>query len=390
MYAIGHRIASMSRPPRALAALIGTAVAVVLIGGGAAVGAAGNSPKVPDPPAERPNANASLACLAPGNATGFDRILLSAGSPMAGLGTTLVDVSSQTGIDPRFIVAIAAHETMLGTYGPAAAIHNPFGLGPGMVFATEGDAVRFAVSTLAQYYLPEGRDTIAEIGAKWAPIGAKNDPTGLNNHWTAGVSRYYAALGGDPTRRPLLSDQDAVPACGGDGLDGELLPPVAPEPPSVGEGPPVVAVWGGNAMQGTRATSLSEFAFPLAVRGGGEARYDSGACAASGPCTVRIETAVLTHVVASVGGRLVAGTASERREGVAFWIVGDDGNRIGYGPLASYAPGVSHGATVTLGQPLGQSTGSLQIAWTRSGASMNPFPMLAATRPPDPEPSPVS
>ena len=41
------------------------------------------------------------------------------------------------GIDPRAIVAIAAHETMLETYGPAAEIHNPFGLGPGSAFASE-------------------------------------------------------------------------------------------------------------------------------------------------------------------------------------------------------------------------------------------------------------
>lgn len=393
MSGTGHTIIAMSRPHRALTALIGPAVAFALIGGGAGLAVAtGEKPKPGEPTPELPDANSALACVAAGDAAGLDQILLNAGSPMAGLGTVLVDVSTQNGIDPRFIVAIAAHETMLGTYGPAAAIHNPFGLGPGMVFASEGDAVRFAIATLAQYYLAEGRDTIAEIGAKWAPVGAKNDPAGLNQNWTAGVSGYFAALGADPSRRPLLSDQDPTPACaGGGGLgDGDIIPPVAPEPPSVGEGPPVVTVWGGNAPVGAQAASLSGFAFPLAVRGGGEAFYADATCPVEDLCGVRIQTAAMTHVVAAVEGRLVAGTAGERARGLAFWIVRSDGNRVGYGPLASYAPGVSHGARVGMGQPLGRSTGSLVIAWTRRGTSLDPFPMLAATRPPDAQPSPVS
>ncbi|MCC6831426.1 MAG: glucosaminidase domain-containing protein [Thermoleophilia bacterium] len=383
----------MSRPPRALTALVGPAVAVALIGGGAGLAVATDQkPKPGEPSVQLPDANSALACVVPGDSAGLDQILLNAGSPMAGLGTVLVEVSSQSGIDPRLIVAIAAHETMLGTYGPAAAINNPFGLGPGMVFPSEGDAVRYAVSTLARYYLPEGRDTIAEIGAKWAPVGAKNDPTGLNGNWTAGVSSYYAALGGDPSRRPLLADQDATPSCaGGGGLgNGGIVPPVAPEPPSVGDGPPVVTVWGGNAPVGAQSATLTGFAFPLAVREGGEARYADATCSVQDLCGVGVATAAMTHVVAAVEGRLVAGTATERAQGVAFWIVREDGNRVGYGPLASYAPGVSHGARVAMGQPLGRSTGSLVIAWTRRGTSMDPFPMLAATRPPDAEPSPAT
>ncbi len=379
----------MPAPSRALAVLLASAAAA----GAMAAGASAGTKPLPPPVVDSPNANASLACVAPSNATGIDAILIAAGSPMAGLGNIIVDVSSQAGIDPRFIVAIAAHETMLGTYGPARLIHNPFGLGPGMVFASEADAVRFAVDILDRYYIAEGRDTIAAIGAKWAPVGAKNDPGGLNQHWTNGVSRYFATLGGDPALRPLLADQVQAPSCGtgGDGLgDGGLLPPIAPEPPSVGEGPPVVTVWGGNPPPGASSATIDGFAFPLAIRAGGEARYASAGCTAPGPCPLAIVTAPMTHVVASVEGRLIAGTASERSAGIAFWVVRGDGHRVGYGPLASYAPGISHGARVSLGQPLGNSTGSLDIAWTRSGDSMNPYPMLAATRPPDAEPSPTS
>ena len=139
-----------------------------------------------------------MTCVAPGDAAGLDAMLARAGSPLAGEGATFVYEGLAAGVNPRALVAIAAHETMLETYGPAQAIRNPFGLGPGMAFARERDAIAFAARTLAGNYLPEGRDTLATIGAKWAPLGAANDPGGLNASWTAGVGTYYAALGGDP------------------------------------------------------------------------------------------------------------------------------------------------------------------------------------------------
>ena len=76
-----------------------------------------------------------MRCVAPTDAAGIDAMLAAAGSPMAGEGPTIVTEAAAAGIDPRAIVAIAAHETMLETYGPAQEIHNPFGLGPGIAFA---------------------------------------------------------------------------------------------------------------------------------------------------------------------------------------------------------------------------------------------------------------
>ena len=59
-----------------------------------------------------------MQCVAPTDAAGIDAILTAAGSPMAGEGATIVTEAAAAGIDPRAIVAIAAHETMLETYGP--------------------------------------------------------------------------------------------------------------------------------------------------------------------------------------------------------------------------------------------------------------------------------
>ena len=97
-------------------------------------------------------------------------------------------------------MAISGAETSFATYGPSQAIHNPFGLGPGREYPTWAHSIAAAASNLAgPIYRGDGRLTIPAIQLRWAPLGAANDPTGLNSTWTRNVSRYYAELGGDPS-----------------------------------------------------------------------------------------------------------------------------------------------------------------------------------------------
>ncbi len=304
----------------------------------------------------------SMTCVAPGDATGIDAILARAGSPLQGEGATFVREGTAAGLDPRALVAIAAHETILETYGPAQAIHNPFGLGPNIAFPSEADAIARAASTLASGYIAEGRTAIPEIGAKWAPVGASNDPGGLNDNWTAGVGAYYSALGGDPSRPILLADQEAAPGCSGAvATPAELTTAPAQETPA---GPPVIVAWGGaapavagaSAADGSdpatgAAATLDGFVFPLALAQGAAAAYrdsfaEPGAVDCAGgrhQCAVTIQSAAGDPAVAMVAGTLHAGDAADREEGIAFWIATPGGDRVGYGPLAAYAPGRRRG-----------------------------------------------
>ena len=154
----------------------------------------------------------ALVCTSPTDAPAIDAILRTAGSPLAGQGAAFVAAGVANAIDPRLLVAIAAQETSLETYGPAQSIHNAFGMGPGIAYVTDAAGIRAAAENLAQNYVAQGITTIPAIAARWAPLGASNDPGGLNASWSSGVGQFFQALGGNPDLPVMLAAQPA--SCG--------------------------------------------------------------------------------------------------------------------------------------------------------------------------------
>jgi cell wall-associated NlpC family hydrolase len=140
------------------------------------------------------------------DAAALDAYLAGKASPLAGAGAAFVASAGQVGLDPRMLVAISGAETSFGTYGPSQLIHNPFGMGPGRVYASWEEAIAAAANNLAgPIYLGAGKVTIGQISGTWAPLGAVNDPNNLNSNWTRNVSRYYAEMGGDPASSVFTS-----------------------------------------------------------------------------------------------------------------------------------------------------------------------------------------
>jgi hypothetical protein len=329
-----------------------------------------------------------LSCVAPTDAAGLGRVLGQVGGPLADEAGTFVAAGQAVGLDPRALVAIAAHETMLETYPPAQVIRNPFGLGPGWTFDSEREAIETAARTLQDGYLGQGLVLIPNIGAKWAPIGAANDPTGLNSNWTSGVSAYYTALGGDPARPVLLSAQQSSPTCAAPAATGPSLVFAWSGRSPETSGPRMDQ--GGDPVTGLPA-SIAGFVFPLAVPTGATVGYHDGFTDPGEPgcygrpwrCGIELLSAARVTVVAATDGVLVPAGAGARRSGIGFWIQRDGGERLGYSGLADYASGIGEGSRVRAGQPLGESTGRLLVAWTRQGLRVNPYHLLRATRPAD-------
>jgi hypothetical protein len=148
-------------------------------------------------------------------ASQLDQYLKGKGSPLAGLGGTFVNAGSQYGVDPRLLVAISGGETSFGKTGNAAGIHNAWGWGPGRSFPDWQSGIDAIAQGLGKNYIGQGLTTIPQIAAKWAPVGAANDPRNLNSNWVRTISQFYNELGGKGVgvpKAPGLPPGPALPS----------------------------------------------------------------------------------------------------------------------------------------------------------------------------------
>lgn len=116
------------------------------------------------------------------------------GGKLTGLGDTFVQAGQRYNINPALLAAIAQHESGNGKSNAANVKNNVAGMmgQSGLkTYASVKDSIMDMAQNLSKNYLGEGLSSIAKIGAKYAPIGAGNDPTGLNNHWVTGVTKYF-------------------------------------------------------------------------------------------------------------------------------------------------------------------------------------------------------
>ena len=110
---------------------------------------------------------------------------------------TFVDAAQVNGLDPKLLMAIAMHETGRGTSSAFRNKKNAMGVsdakGPRSFTSVEA-SIYYMADQLRRNYIGKGLRSVAQIGAKYAPIGAGNDPGGLNRHWVAGVTQYMNEL----------------------------------------------------------------------------------------------------------------------------------------------------------------------------------------------------
>lgn len=136
------------------------------------------------------------------NSQMFDSQFTTAGK-LAGTGSLIMKIANEQGIDPVLMAAIALHETGNGKSNAVKMYNNPGGLmAPSSNwsqltrFETLEDGLVAMGKTLKRLILIEGKSTIKELGSAYAPLGADNDPLGLNDYWVPNVTKKVAELGG--------------------------------------------------------------------------------------------------------------------------------------------------------------------------------------------------
>ena len=116
---------------------------------------------------------------------------------LSNLGEQFVEAGRKYNINPNLLASVAMHETGNGKSQAAYEKNNIAGM-MGKHGLRQYDSVAESISDMARNlrknYLDRGLDSIAKIGGKYAPVGANNDPTGLNNHWVKGVNNFFGTL----------------------------------------------------------------------------------------------------------------------------------------------------------------------------------------------------
>ena len=104
-------------------------------------------------------------------------------------------------IFPAMLAAIAMHETGNGTSNAVRSYNNPGGLmNPRTNWSTLQrygsleQGIDAMARNLKRNYIDKGLTSIPAIGRKYAPVGAANDPRGLNQHWANGVQHYLQRI----------------------------------------------------------------------------------------------------------------------------------------------------------------------------------------------------
>jgi hypothetical protein len=193
--------------------------------------------------------SARAAASAPPDPVQIDAYLTAKGSPMAGSGTAFVASGQRWQVDPRLLVAIAGAESSFGRI--TCAPFNAWGWGcpdGPYDFTSWADGIETVTRGLRVGYLAEGRTTVASINQKYAPLGAANDPTGLNNYWTINVSRFLIELGGNPNDLDMdgIAGTLALGPIGGLALASEWA--FAPAGDATSVTPPALRVVAGEAQ----------------------------------------------------------------------------------------------------------------------------------------------
>jgi hypothetical protein len=118
------------------------------------------------------------------------------GTPLAGKYDKVVESAKANNVPPSLMAAIMAHETGKGTSNMLKTKNNPAGLmkgSTGRTYDTVEEGIEAAGRAIGKNY-ERGGNTIQGMSTSYAPIGAANDPGGLNKGWVGGVSKYQKQL----------------------------------------------------------------------------------------------------------------------------------------------------------------------------------------------------
>ncbi len=116
---------------------------------------------------------------------------------LKGKGAKLLELQKKYGVSASILAAIAIHESANGTSDAAKNKNNVGGVMSASsgfkelaTFDSVDECLEAMASNLKRNYIGQGLRSISQVFQKYCPIGAHNDPNGLNSSWGARVDYY--------------------------------------------------------------------------------------------------------------------------------------------------------------------------------------------------------
>ncbi|HJV45783.1 MAG TPA: glucosaminidase domain-containing protein [Bacillota bacterium] len=116
---------------------------------------------------------------------------------LEGTGELFVSAGQRFGVNPALLASISMHETGNGSSRAAHERNNISGTmtSSGLKnYSTVEESIMDMARNIRKNYLDEGLTSIQQIGNKYAPIGAENDPTSLNQYWVSQVTKNFKSF----------------------------------------------------------------------------------------------------------------------------------------------------------------------------------------------------
>lgn len=150
---------------------------------------------------------------------------LSKAGAFSGQREAFVKVAEKYKIDPILMIAISIHETGWGKSQAVMLHNNPSGqmIGSEIIhFDSLEEGLDMTGKTINNLWNERGLNTLEKLGSAYAPIGAANDPTGLNVNWVPTIAKFIEELGGMTTA--CTKETEENPSIGTTGVSTVEMP----------------------------------------------------------------------------------------------------------------------------------------------------------------------
>jgi hypothetical protein len=125
------------------------------------------------------------------------------GGVLKGFGGVIVSECRKYSVCPLFVTAVMQHESDNGDSKYARKYNNVSGImkdrNP-VRFDDVQQCIVYTVKLLSNSsYAGNSRKTVRAIQQRYCPVGASNDPNGINKYWLTGVQRWMKTTIGEST-----------------------------------------------------------------------------------------------------------------------------------------------------------------------------------------------